>query len=89
MRQHGYTAILSLDGGCSLRDYLNELDDWAREVFSMAFITCDGCNRLLREEDGPTCADCLAEQRSEAASKAAKARWDKEREDESTEKAAE
>ena len=44
----------------------------------MAHITCEGCNRWLDEADGPLCADCAAERRSEAAKTAAEARWEKE-----------
>lgn len=52
----------------------------------MAFINCDTCNCKLREEDGPTCATCLAERRSEAARAAANARWEQERKDEEPKK---
>lgn len=41
---------------------------------------CDTCGRILRIEDGPTCEDCKALARSEAARHAAEARWDGERE---------
>jgi hypothetical protein len=38
------------------------------------YITCEGCNCLLRAEDGPLCAACEHEKRSEAAKKAAETR---------------
>jgi hypothetical protein len=44
----------------------------------MAHITCEGCNCLLRVEDAPLCASCQAKKRSDTATRASVARWEKE-----------
>src|SRR5690349_4963236 len=51
---------------------------WCGRETEMAYVGCESCNRRLREEDGPLCADCAALKRSEAARTAAEARWEKE-----------
>lgn len=30
------------------------------------YVACDGCGRVLRTEDGPTCPECRAQERREA-----------------------